>query len=80
VDVWSIEGAVESGRRAAQAIDPSVKILPQFKPLWLRVISWIDDVCYAAGAPHVLDLFGVGCLVVSFGTLALWFYFLAQHR
>jgi hypothetical protein len=80
VDVWSIEGAVESGRRAAQAIDPGVKILPQFKPLWLRVISLIDDTCYAAGAPHVLDLFGVGCLVVSVGTLALWFYYLAQHR
>jgi hypothetical protein len=49
VDVWSIEGAVESGRRAAQAIDPGVKIIPQFKPLCLRVISLIDDACYAAG-------------------------------
>ncbi len=29
VDVWSIEGAVESGRRAARAIDPRVKVLGQ---------------------------------------------------
>ena len=80
VDVWSIEGAVESGRRAAQAIDPGVKTLPQYKPLWLRVISMIDDACYAVGAPHVLDLFGAGCLLVSVGTLALWIYYLAPHR
>lgn len=27
VDVWSIEGAVESGRRAARAIDPAVEVI-----------------------------------------------------
>jgi hypothetical protein len=30
-DVWSIEGAVESGRRAARHIDPRVLVLPQHK-------------------------------------------------
>ncbi len=29
-DVWSIEGAVESGRRAAQAIEPTIKVIPQY--------------------------------------------------
>ncbi len=55
-DVWSIEAAVESGRRAAQAIDPRVKVIPQYKPFWLRVISSIDDRCFSVGAPHFLDL------------------------
>jgi hypothetical protein len=72
VDVWSIEGAVESGRRAAQAIDPGVKILPQFKPLWLRVISMIDDVCYRSGAPHVLDILLGLLLVVTAATIVRW--------
>jgi hypothetical protein len=30
VDVWSIEGAVESGRRAARAIDPAVEVISQY--------------------------------------------------
>ena len=61
-DVWSIEGAVESGRRAAQVIEPSVRVIPQYKPLWLRVLGAVDDVCFAIGAPHVLDLFLAGSL------------------
>ena len=55
-DVWSIEGAVESGRRAARAIDSTVQVISQHKPWWLRIISSLDDVCYRVGAPHVLDL------------------------
>ncbi len=62
-DVWSIEGAVESGRRAARVIEPRVKVIPEYKPAWLRVIRTIDDVCFAVGAPHVLDLFLVGCAI-----------------
>lgn len=55
-DVWSIEGAVESGRRAARLIDPSVEVLPQHKPLLLRVISELDNVCFKLGLPHVLTM------------------------
>jgi hypothetical protein len=73
-DVWSIEGAVESGRRAAQAIDPAVKVLPQYKPLWLRMISAIDDGCFAVGVPHVLDLLLGGFLLAAAVGLGLWIY------
>lgn len=55
-DVWSIEGAVESGRRAAQVLEPSVKVVPQYKPAWLRRLGAADNACFALGAPHVLDL------------------------
>ena len=61
--MWSIEAAVESGRLSARVIVPSVKVIPQHKPLWLRAISVMDDVCFAIGAPHVLDLFLVVFLV-----------------
>lgn len=63
-DVWSIEGAVESGRRAAQAVEPKVKVFPQYKSRWLRVISTIDDVFFSFGAPHILDIGLVAILVM----------------
>ena len=70
-DVWSIEGAVESGRRAARVIEPSVKVIPQYKPIWLRVISAVDDACFAIGAPHVLDLFLFACAIALVSVIAL---------
>jgi hypothetical protein len=69
-DVWSIEGAVESGRLAAKGIDPRVHVLGQYKPLWLTLISLLDDVCYSCGAPHILDLF-LGALILSIVIIAL---------
>jgi uncharacterized protein with NAD-binding domain and iron-sulfur cluster len=67
-DVWSVEGAVESGRRAAREIDSRVTVLPQYHPAWMRAIRRIDDCCHRFGAPHVLDLlvFGLlGAIVVA---------------
>jgi hypothetical protein len=55
-DVWSVEGAVESGRRAAQAIDPCVTVLPQHVPRLIRWCRRADDVCHAWRLPHLLDL------------------------
>ena len=63
-DLWSIEAAVESGRRAAKLINPKVKVLPQYKPLYLRFISAIDDIFFAIGAPHVMDFVVIGLLPV----------------
>lgn len=56
MDLWSIEAAVESGRLAARAIDPRVRVLSQYQPPWLRAISRLDDACYRLGLPHALDL------------------------
>ncbi|HEY8995503.1 MAG TPA: FAD-dependent oxidoreductase [Lacunisphaera sp.] len=54
-DVWSIEAAVESGRRAARAVDPRVRVLPQHHPRLLRLIGRVDDIFYRLKLPHVLD-------------------------
>jgi glycine/D-amino acid oxidase-like deaminating enzyme len=64
-DIWSIEGAVESGRRAAKVIDPNVRVISQFKPVWLRAIAAIDDGCFALGLPHVVDLLIIVAFVVA---------------
>jgi hypothetical protein len=53
--VWSIEGAVESGRRAAKAIDDRVPVLDQYRPGWIRFLSNIDDILYRIKLPQVLD-------------------------
>lgn len=55
-DVWSIEAAVESGRRAAQVLDPRVRVLRQHQPLLLRFLASLDDVSFRFGGPHILDL------------------------
>ncbi len=67
--VWSIEGAVESGRRAAKAIDSRVAVIDQYIPGWVRMISRIDDIFYAVKAPHVIDL-TIAALLLFLG---LWF-------
>jgi uncharacterized protein with NAD-binding domain and iron-sulfur cluster len=55
VQVWSIEGAVESGRRAAKAVDGRVEVLDQYLPVWFKVLSWIDDILYSVKAPQLID-------------------------
>lgn len=67
-DVWSIEGAVESGRRAVRAFDRRVRVIPQYKPAWLRWLSRLDDLAYAVRAPHILSLlFLAGALATARG-------------
>jgi hypothetical protein len=65
-DVWSIEAAVESGRRAAREIEPDVEVIPEFVPLPIRALRAFDDLAYAAGAPHVLDLLLVAVPLAAF--------------
>jgi len=62
-DVWSIEAAVESGRRAAQQIEPAITVLPQYQPTWMRLIGTADDFLYRLHGPHLLELIRAGLLV-----------------
>jgi hypothetical protein len=66
-DVWSIEAAVESGRRAARVVEPDVPVIPEHVPAPLRLARRVDDLCYGLGLPHLLDLLAVGlpALVVT---------------
>jgi uncharacterized protein with NAD-binding domain and iron-sulfur cluster len=68
--VWSIEGAVESGRRAAKAIDDRVKVLDQYLPPWVSLLSRMDDVLYSVRAPQLIDAMGLTVIIL---TLA-WFF------
>lgn len=55
-DIWSIEGAVESGRRAAKVYEPDVVVKSQHKPLLLKVSAFLDDGLFALGEPHILKV------------------------
>lgn len=62
-DVWSIEAAVESGRRAASVFEPGVIVLPQYRPWPLRMLGAIDDLLFRLGAPQVLDVLALAAVV-----------------
>ena len=53
--VWSIEGAVESGRRAAKAIDDRVGVINQYQPAWIKFLSGIDGILFTIKAPQLID-------------------------
>jgi uncharacterized protein with NAD-binding domain and iron-sulfur cluster len=69
--VWSIEGAVESGRSAAKAIDDRVVVLDQYRPLWIRSLSKIDDILYTIKAPQFIDSIVLFLIIFS-----LWLTYL----
>jgi len=47
--------AVESGRRAAKAIDDRVEVLDQYQPPWINILSRIDDILFTLKAPQLID-------------------------
>jgi len=63
--VWSIEAAVESGRRAANTIDDRVNVIGQYRPLWIKLVSGIDDVLYSIKAPQFVDSLFLLILVLA---------------
>jgi uncharacterized protein with NAD-binding domain and iron-sulfur cluster len=63
--IWSIEGAVESGRRAARAIDDRVQVLDQELPLWILVLAEIDDLLFSINAPQVIDYLAIGIILAA---------------
>ena len=68
-DVWSIEGAVESGRLAAKVVAPDVQVKPVWIPPALRVVRTLDDALYAVGGPHILHVLAVGGIVAVTGLI-----------
>jgi hypothetical protein len=77
-DIWSMEGAAESGRRAAFGIAElegcgEKKTIVVKPPAWLRALSAVDNFLYRKNLPNVVDVLGamavigliVGMLVLS---------------
>ena len=72
-DLWSIEGAVESGRRAADMITGGQSAIVQDKGVVLRSLGTIDDVLYDCSLPNVVDVLLI--LVLSMIALIMIYFF-----
>jgi hypothetical protein len=56
---------VESGRRAAKAIDDRVQVLDQNQPLWTKSLSKIDDLLFKIKAPQLIDTILISLIVLA---------------
>ena len=55
---WCMEGAAESGRRAAFLIERSGRTpIAQYRPLFVKALNAADNLFYAVGLPNVVDVF-----------------------
>lgn len=56
VDIWSMEGAVLSGKRAAEYVT-GIKHVNEFKtPTYLKPFQIVDDLLYAVCLPQIIDI------------------------
>lgn len=69
-DVWSIEAAVESGKRAARIIEPQTEVINQTAPAWIHYLRLVDDMCYQRGLPHILTI-GAAATILGFVIILL---------
>lgn len=68
-DLWSMESAAESGRRAAQAI-ACTNVITQNRGLIIDLLQRLDAVCYSLGLPNVMYVL-LGFLIVFIAWLLL---------
>jgi uncharacterized protein with NAD-binding domain and iron-sulfur cluster len=55
-DLWSMEGACESGRRAADKISGHDTVIKQQENISLKVLKCADDALYTIGLPNILTV------------------------
>jgi hypothetical protein len=48
---------VESGRRAAKAVDNRIVVLDQYQPGWIKFLSGMDNLLFTVRAPQLVDVF-----------------------
>ena len=54
VVIWSMEGAVESGKRAVKAMGEPVELYTHQKPSWLKPFGVTDNILYSIGFPNII--------------------------
>lgn len=64
VDLYSMESAVESGRRVADIMTNKNTIIPQHVPAIVKLFRVIDSLLYDIGLPNVIDIFIVILILV----------------
>ena len=74
--IWSQEGAAESGKAAARAVqlgDKGITDIPLYHhgpPSWVRAVQQVDNVLYRNGLPNVVDVVGGLAALAGLGAFA----------
>jgi Flavin containing amine oxidoreductase len=73
MNIWSMEGAVESGKIVAKLItdsDDSIELHNHVDPTYVRFFQTIDDALYAVYLPNIVDTFII--LLIILVTVVIW--------
>ncbi len=65
-DLYSMEAAVESGRRVADIMTNANTVIPQHVPYILRPFRSIDSILYNLGLPNIIDTFIYTLVLIFF--------------
>jgi len=77
-ELWSMEAAAESGRRAADMITKDNVTITQNRGKLLSVLTSIDNSCYSLGLPNISDIAIIILLVIIVAIIILlivWFIY-----
>ena len=70
IDVWSMEGAVESGIKVSNLILEKYKIAPEFihkhkkTPGIINMVAQIDNKLYSLNLPHIVDIMFIFLIIL----------------
>jgi hypothetical protein len=75
IDIWSMEGAVESGKTVANSILNKYKIKPIIKyehtdPKYFKLLKVLDNILYQCCLPNIIDIFLI--IIVIFAIKKLY--------
>lgn len=63
-DIWSIEGAAESGKKVSSLINKENYISTDYKPIFIKTLNKLDDVLYDAKLPNIIDILLILIVIV----------------
>lgn len=63
-NLWSMEAAAESGRKAADIISGCETVIEQKPPLYLRALNSVDDFLYDLGLPNLINFLWILLLLI----------------
>lgn len=66
--IWSMEGAVESGKRTVKSMGEDVELYTHRKPVWMRPFNTVDNVLYKLCMPNVVIVICV-VFIVAFAVI-----------
>lgn len=79
IEVWSMEGAVESGKKVANTISQKYNISPTYiknhqDPNWTKPFKFVDNILYKLGLPNLVDWIILALIIFIFWSISKKLY------